>query len=195
MTDIVFPEDEGTGGYPDSDVARASDFNDAAHFAAHVYAAQPHSALIEGGQISNYDAASNTVTVESGIAALTERDVTGDKSGITHDSGTFVVDFDARTVSLSTSSGVNEIYLTIDLSNNDTVSVEAVSDGSNPSQPAVKIAAVDTANDVVSDQWNLITADGTLTYPDSDAATDASNNLQEGTIVYERTTDTHFFVN
>ncbi len=190
MTDIVFPEDKGTGAYPDSDVARGSDTNDAAHFAAHVYAAQPLSALIEGGQISNYDAVANSITVNGGIASVTEHDIIGDINPVTHDSGTFVVDFDQRTISLTDSSGINEIYLTIDLSNNDSIIVEAVSDGSEPTRPAVKIGEVDTANDIVSDQWNLITEGGTLSYPDADAANAALTSFQTGVTVIDRSNNT-----
>lgn len=184
MADNVFPEDQGTGGYPDTDVSRGSDFNDAAHFAAHAYAGRPYSALIDGGQISYPDTTTTDISISNGMAAIVASNVTGDQSDYTHDSGTFIVDFDSRVVTLN--SGVSEIYLTIDLDNNDSVAIDARTDGTTPSLPSLKIGVVDTADATVRDQWYLLRDDGTLSFPDSAAVGTALNTLDTLSTVYNR---------
>jgi hypothetical protein len=99
---------------------------------------------------------------------------------------------DPQTVGL-TDNAINELYLTPRPAVDDSPNVVATTTGA-PTVNALKIGEVDTATDTVSEGWNRIADDGTLTFPDSGAATDASSRLQEGTIVYERASDTHFFV-
>jgi len=104
---------------------------------------------------------------------------------------------DAQTVGL-TDAAVNELYLTPQPDIDDSPAVVATTSGDptadDPTTDALKIGEVDTSNDTVSEGWNRIADDGTLTFPDQDAATEESARLQEGTIVYERANDTHFFV-
>jgi len=105
-----------------------------------------------------------------------------------------VVEINPQTLALDTST-LNHIFLDAGVSNDDSGAVVTNTTGSKPTTASLKIGEVDTSLNSVSEGWNRIADDGTLTYPDSDAASDASSRLQEGTIVYERASDTHFFVN
>jgi len=104
-----------------------------------------------------------------------------------------VVEIESQTVALD-SATLNHIFLDANVSNDDSGTVVANTTGSKPTAASLKIGEIDTSADTTSEGWNRIADDGTLTYPDSTAATDESSRLQEGTIVYERANDTHFFV-
>lgn len=181
MTDTVFPEDEGTGGYPDTTVARQSDFNDAAHFAAHTHAGRTQSALLHGASMS---LDSGTLTVNGGMIAFVVENVDATNSSTVHDRGTFIADFDERSLSVS---GHRDIHVIIDLSSNDTISVVDTGHNNHPSNPSLKIGEVDTNDGSVSDQWYL-DADGSLSFPSSSAITNADvyGSLERGNVAYDR---------
>jgi len=91
---------------------------------------------------------------------------------------------DPQTVGL-TDNTINELYLTPQPAVDDSPNVVATTTG-DPTADAVKIGEVDTTTDTVSEQWNLIRADGTLSYPDSDAANTALQSLPTGVAVIDR---------
>jgi len=91
---------------------------------------------------------------------------------------------DPQTVGL-TDNTINELYLTPQPAVDDSPNVVATTTG-DPTADAVKIGEVDTTTDTVSEQWNLIRADGTLSYPDSDAANTALQSLPTGVTVIDR---------
>jgi len=186
-----FPQDSGSGLADQSN----ADFADAAHLAALGYSGIE--GIISGLEFTP-DFTVPDVTVASGSVLITDSGLTEidhDDNGTTTawPEGVQAYQVDQTTVAL-TDGGVNEVFVTGDQSNPDNVAVTATSDGSTPTGPALKIGEVDTSNDTTSDGWHRIAGDGTLTFPDESAATDASATLAEGTIVYERNTDTHFFV-
>lgn len=95
---------------------------------------------------------------------------------------------DSQTLGV-TDNAVNELYLIPQPSVDDSPSVVATTDG-EPTTDAVKIGEVDTATDTVSEQWNLITEDGTLSYPDANAANTALQSPPTGVTVIDRSNDT-----
>jgi hypothetical protein len=106
--------------------------------------------------------------------------------------GAVVVQIDAQTVGL-TGGTLNHIFLEArpDVDDSGTV----VSDTNSSRPPAsLKIGEVDAGSNTVSEGWNRIADDGTLTFPDEQSADDQSSLLQEGTILYARDDDAHFFV-
>jgi len=156
--------------------------------------------IVDGLELSNLDTAAPSIDVAAGktvhivptqVAEATLDD--GSTVSEQRDQVQLVAHVDSQTVSL-TDGTVNELFLDPQVGTDDSPQLDVVTTGT-PSSNAVKIGEVDTSNDTVSEGWNRIADDGTLTYPDSDAATDASSRLQEGAIVYERAGDTHFFVN
>jgi len=137
------------------------------------------------------------VTVDPGKAVIDRGDMTTVHPNIdpaeTVSDAVAVVEIESQTVALA-SGTLNHIFLDANVANDDSGTVVANTTGAKPTTASLKIGEVDTSNDTTSEGWNRIADDGTLTYPDSSAATDASVRLQEGTIVYERASDTHFFV-
>jgi len=137
------------------------------------------------------------VTVDPGKAVIDRGDMTTVHPNIdpaeTVSDAVAVVEIESQTVALA--SGIlNHIFLDANVANDDSGTVVANTTGAKPTTASLKIGEIDTSADTTSEGWNRIADDGTLTFPDSGAASDASSRLQEGTIVYERTGDTHFFV-
>jgi len=137
------------------------------------------------------------VTVDPGKAVIDRGDMTTVHPNInpaeTVSDAVAVVEIESQTVALA-SGTLSHIFLDANVSNDDSGTVVANTTGAKPTTASLKIGEIDTSANSVSEGWNRIADDGTLTYPDSTAATDASSRLQEGTIVYERANDTHFFV-
>lgn len=94
---------------------------------------------------------------------------------------------DPQTVGL-TDNAINELYLTPQPAVDDSPNVVATTTG-DPTPDALKIGEVDTATDTVSERWNLIRADGTLSYPDADAAGAVLQSLPAGVTVIDRSND------
>lgn len=137
------------------------------------------------------------VTVDAGKAVIDRGDMTTVHPNIdpaeTVSDAVAVVEIESQTVALA-SGTLNHIFLDANIANDDSGTVVANTTGAKPTTASLKIGEIDTSADTTSEGWNRIADDGTLTFPDSDAATDVSSRLQEGTIVYERANDTHFFV-
>jgi hypothetical protein len=137
------------------------------------------------------------VTVDPGKAVIDRGDMTTVHPNIdpaeTVSDAVAVVEIESQTVALAPGT-LNHIFLDANVANDDSGTVVANTTGAKPTTASLKIGEVDTSSNSVSEGWNRIADDGTLTVPDSGAAGDASSRLQEGTIVYERASDTHFFV-
>jgi len=171
------------------------DLPDAAYFA--FVSGRGRSGIISGLAFAA-DFTVPEVTVDPGKAVIDRGDMTTSHPNInpaeTVSDAVAVVEIESQTVALASGS-LNHIFLDAGVSNDDSGAVVTNTTGSKPTTASLKIGEVDTSLNSVSEGWNRIADDGTLTYPDSDAASDASSRLQEGTIVYERASDTHFFVN
>jgi len=94
---------------------------------------------------------------------------------------------DPQTVGL-TDNAINELYLTPQPAVDDSPNVVATTTGA-PTVNALKIGEADTTNNTVSEQWNLITDDGTLSYPDANAASVTLQSLPTGVTVIDRAND------
>jgi len=85
---------------------------------------------------------------------------------------------------------VNHIFLDVNVSTRDTPLTFLNQSGDYPSDESIKIGEIDTNEDTVnaatSEQWHLVTVDGSLTYPDKDAAVESASDLPDGTSVFDR---------
>lgn len=179
MSDLTFPQ---VGDLPDS-----------AFFSALI--ARNRSGIVSGLTLS-VDFTVPEVTVQPGFAVITTGSETTEHPNIvpseTVQATSKVVDLDAQTESL-TNSAVNSVFVDANTGNDDAPQVVTNTTGSRPAD-AVKIGEVDTSTNAVEEQWNLLTDSGGLTFPSQSAADAQSTFLREGTIVYARDSDTHFFV-
>jgi len=170
------------------------DLPDAAYFA--FVSGRGRSGIISGLTFSA-DFTIPEVTIAPGKAIINRGDMTTAHPNIdpaeTVSDAVAVVEIESQTVALA-SGTLNHIFLDAGIANDDSGGVIANTTGTKPTTESLKIGEVDTSANSVSEGWNRIADDGMLTFPDSDAASDASSRLQEGTIVYERANDTHFFV-
>jgi hypothetical protein len=179
MTQLTFPQ--------------AGDLPDAAYFAA---SGIGRSGIINGLTFSA-DFSVPEVTVASGKAVIDRGDMETAHPNIspqeTVSDAFAAVEIDPQTLNLD-SAALNHIFLDANVANDDSGSVIANTTGNRPTTASLKIGEVDTSSNSTSEGWNRIADDATLTFPDQDAADKQSAFLQEGTIVYERDTNTHFFV-
>lgn len=170
------------------------DLPDAAYFA---FASGRGRSGIISGLAFTPDFARPEVVVDPGKAIINRGDMTTAHPNIdpaeTVSDAVAVVEIESQTVALASGS-LNHIFLDADIANDDSGTVVSNTTGAKPTTASLKIGEVDTSADTVSEGWNRIADDGTLSYPDLEAANEESGRLQEGTIVYERANDTHFFV-
>jgi hypothetical protein len=85
---------------------------------------------------------------------------------------------------------VNEIWIAHDRTNQDSAFIRHGSGLSEPSEPSHKLGEIDTTGDTTSEQWGLVAADGTLTYPDATVASNQQTALGSDTVVYDRANGT-----
>lgn len=104
-----------------------------------------------------------------------------------------IAQLDSQTIALS-DNAVNHLFLRANIADDDSPEVVSNTANSNPTSASFKIGEVDTAANSARAQWRLVAAGRTLTFPDEAAADEVSPQLTEGSIVFERETDTHFFV-
>lgn len=132
-TDFVFPEDSGTG-------APSGDNVDAGNFAALAHAIGLVDFVDTGLGITNVSYGSS-FDVNAGMCVVTDGSADEAQTTESRDQGvSYVVIADARSgISLS-ASGVNNVYLDVNLSNDDDISVVT---GVPASQPYLKIAEID----------------------------------------------------
>jgi len=173
---------------------QADDRADAAFFAFLIGRGQSG---IRNGLTFDVDFTVPEVTVNAGKAIIDRGEMDTAHPNIaptkTVSDAAAVVEINPQTVALDTST-LNHIFLDANVDVDDSGTVIVNTTGSKPTTASLKIGEVDTSSNSVSEGWNRIADDATLTYPDKDAATAASSRLQEGTVVYARASDTHFFV-
>lgn len=172
-------------------VLQSGDFNAAENFGA-LAGDIDRNGIVSGLALSNFDSAAPSIDVAGGktvhvVDSQTAEAELDDGTTISEqrDQVQLVCHVDSQTVSL-TDGTVNELYLDPQPSSDDSPQIESVTSGPPPAD-AVKIGEVDTSNDTVSGQWNKIEDDGTLSFPDADAANAALSSLPDGVGVIDRT--------
>ena len=138
--DHVFPEDQGTGA-PDGDNADAANFG----------------ALADHPNLRDYKVSGLEVTPDYGVpdfdlsdgkAFISDTAATAKTSGENRDQGVlYEVEVSARSGISLADNDVNYVYLDVDLSTDDNVSIVVNQSDSSPSNTSLKIAEVDTSND------------------------------------------------
>ena len=181
MTELTFPQH--------------GDLPDAAHW-AFGGGTPPTSCIVSGlGLTPDYgvpevDVAGGKAVIDRGTMDTAHPDIDPPES--LQDS-VAVVQVEAQTVALD-DGATNHLWLQANVSSDDSPQVVANTTGNAPTTASIKIGEVDTSNDTTSEQWHLTAADGTLTFPSEAAADTAATSLSEGTTVYARDTDTHYYV-
>lgn len=186
----TFPQDHGTDAYPEQE----GDPNDAANFGSLIGATQNVSVIVRGLGFLNVDYTNLTFDVKAGKAYLVGDGITAATSGESRDEVGMVNGINSRTGLALTDNAVNHVYATTDPNTNNSPSIEINTTETPPTTPSVKIGEIDTSNNTTSEQWNLITQSGQLSFPDEAAALTAETNLSEGTQIYERTDNTYYKV-
>jgi len=180
-----FPQDSGSGLQDQNN----HDYGDAAHLGALAHSGPQ--GILTGCGIVSTDFTVPNVTVDGGEVRIVDtsvdaRDHSGDGTAdTTWPEVVQVYRIEQTTVTL-TDAAVNELYVQGDQSSPDNASVVATSDGLAPSGPTIKIGEVDTSADSVSEQFNKIEDDGTLSFPDADSANGALSSLPDGVGVIDR---------
>lgn len=152
MSDNVFPEDSGTGGY----AAGNGDYDEAANFASLADAVGLTDYVVEGLNFT-LNASTPSLDVSQGKAVVSQASTTGAKSGDTRDNGVaFVAELDARSGLSLTDSDINHVFLSVDLSSPDTINIIINTTNSAPADPYVKLGTVDTTNDTTTELNRLI---------------------------------------
>lgn len=190
MVDYTFPQDHGTNAYPDNE----GDPNDAANFGSLIGATQVVSVIVRGLGFSNIDYTNLTFDVNAGKAYLVGDGITAASSGESRDEVGMVNGIDTKTGLSLTDSAVNHVYAATDPDTNDAPYIAVNTTASSPANPSVKIGEIDTSTNTTSEQWNLLTSSGQLSYPNEAAALTAETNLSEGTQIYERADNTYYKV-
>lgn len=101
----------------------------------------------------------------------------------TLDNAIICVQYTGETGIAITDSTVNELYIDPVVNSDDAPTV--VVDPSDTSAK-LKIAEVDTSADTKSEQWFLATDDGTISFPDAEAAQSSAAELRDGSVMYIR---------
>jgi len=158
----------------------------------------PVNCIVDGLALSNYDPTAPSVNVGAGKTAHVLETATAEW---TEDAGTqrseqrdqvqIVAHLDAQTIGLD-DNAVNHLFVDPNWSTDDSPQLVANTTGDAPTAAAVKIGEVDTTTDTTSEQWRLVAADGTLTFPDEAAASSAASALPNGTVVYTRSEEIHW---
>ena len=148
--------------------------------------------IVSGLALSNYDSAAPSIDVASGktvqiLDTATAEWTLDDSTQVSEqrDKVQVVVHVDAQTVGLD-AGAVNELFVDPNLDTTDAPVITASTTGA-PNAQAEKVGEVDTSNDTVSERWGVIEEDGTLSYPDADAANAALSSLPSGVAVIDRT--------
>lgn len=145
--DHVFPEDEGTGA-PDGDDA------DAANLAAY-HGRDNMADYKEAGLGITYNSGVPDFDLAAGKCYIKESAATTKNTGESRDQGVvFEVEVTSRTGIALADNAVNHVYVDIDLTAGDSVSVVTNTTGSAPSSSSLKIAEIDTSNDTVDETFN-----------------------------------------
>lgn len=143
MVDHVFPEDEGTG-------AEDGDFLDAANLASQAFHQIIADYVIAG---LNVTTDGSVIDVSAGMCAISDDSASMTQVAESRDNGVlYNVIADPRTdVALPDTGGVNYVFLTINLTSDDSVSVDVNTTGNTPSNTSLQIAEVDAATASVTE--------------------------------------------
>lgn len=144
MVDHVFPEDQGTG-------ASQGDWDDAANFAQLSDAVGNTDYVVRGLGLNNPDYTNLTIDVGQGVAAVSQASATANNTTESRDGVSFVAEADARTGVGLSDNATNHVYLDVDLSADDTISIVVNTTGSKPAEPSLKLGEVDTSNNTVTE--------------------------------------------
>jgi len=143
MADHVFPEDSGTG-------AAEGDYDDAANFASLAQAIGLTDYVVQGLNFT-LNAGTPSLDISKGKAVVTQSQATSSQSAETRDGVAFVAEMDARTGLSLTDGDVNHVFLSVDLSSDDTINVVINTTDSAPAEPYVKLGTVDTSADTTTE--------------------------------------------
>jgi hypothetical protein len=135
MVDHVFPEDEGTG-------AADGDFLDAANLASQAFHQIIADYVIAG---LNVTTDGSVIDVSAGMCSISDDSASMTQVAESRDNGVlYNVIADPRTdVALPDTGGVNYVFLTINLTSDDSVSIDVNTTGNTPSNTSLQIAEVD----------------------------------------------------
>jgi hypothetical protein len=184
--DHVFPEDEGTG-------ATEGDDADAANFGAHAQHDNLSDYIAGGLSFQNIDYTNLNFDVTAGKAFLEQSSATTAQSGENRDQGVlFEVEVSARSGLALTDSAVNEVFVDVDLSTDDSVTINVIDDGTSPQAPFLKIGEIDTTVDTSNEDFNRapsmtatsLSAPSTRSYLDltgNDLRLGTDKRIQDGT--------------
>jgi len=165
---------------------QAGDLPDAAYFA--FARGRGRSGIINGLTLTP-DFSVPEVTVAAGKAIIDRGEMETEHPNITPSEtvsdAAAAVEIESQTVPLTTGA-TNELYLDVNVGNDDSGTVVATTAGSAPTTASFKIGEVDPVNDTTSEQWNKIEDDGTLSFPDADAAGAVLSSLPPGVAVIDR---------
>jgi len=181
--DIVFPQH--------------GDEPDAANFAQMLGVSQRHHALVHGFELSpNFG--DESVDIASGVAVVVrgEYDTSSPNidPGETRTQTSHLIEKDGSSGVSLTADEVNHVFLDANVGFTSSPQYSINTDNDPPSDESIKLGEVDTEAESVSSQWSLLSVDGTLTFPDEDAANEIAEQLPDGTAVYVRSDDTYFRV-
>jgi len=153
--DHVFPEDTGTG-------ASRGDNADAANFGAFAQHELLSDYKASGLSIQNVDYQSLTFDLTAGKAFVKDTSAATAQSGDTRDQGVvYEVEVASRTAVNLTDATTNEVFIDVDLTTDDSVSITVLTDGTTPSAPFLKIAEIDTSVDTLDESYaNSLDVDG-----------------------------------
>ena len=148
--------------------------------------------IVSGLALSNYDSAAPSIDVAAGktvhiLDTATAEWTLDDSTQVSEqrDKVQVVVHVDAQTVGLD-AGAVNELFVDPNWDTTDSPVITASTTGA-PTPEAEKVGEVDTSADTLTKRWGVIEEDGTLSYPDPDAANAALSSLPDGVVVIDRT--------
>jgi len=175
-TDFVFPEDSGTG-------AAGGDNADAANFATLAYATGIADKVVEGLGFSNISYGTS-FDLDAGLLVVTDASADEAQTAETRDQGVAYAAIVASRTGISlSSSGVDSVYVEVDLSSDDTINVVT----SSPSQPYLKIGEIDNDNSTNS-LWNRVRIPVDVYQNESDVP-----RLDEGQFVWVSSEERYYY--
>lgn len=131
MPDNVFPQSNSGG--------TSADFLSEDNLTQMLAAAVGFKSGVDDGLGVSGNFVDNTIDVSAGVAVI-----------VNGGSGYVVAPESRSNISLPAVDGLNHVFLTTDINNNDDVSIHVDSDDTPPTTPSLKLAVVDTANNTVT---------------------------------------------
>lgn len=146
-TDHVYPEDQGTG-------ASVGDDADAANFASLIDNPRVADLVVTGLSFSvtygtpEFDLSAGKCKIRDASAPAAQTAQTRDQNVV------YSVEIDSRSGLSLTDNAVNDIYVDVDLSTDDYITIDARTSGT-PNTPYLKIGEIDTGNDAKTETNRL----------------------------------------